>query len=568
MILRPNRQNRLEVHWDGPAEVIQRISDVNYSARLPGRRREERVYHVNLMKPFFERTEIVSIALNTTPEVSVEVPSCGGKVNASVEEIVLGAIDKSDLDDNQVRDLEGVIREFLECFAAQPGKTHLIMHDIELTSEAPFQSKAYRVSPKQSEIMKAEINRMLEMSVIREGYSEYCSPLMLVEVPGKEPRPCVDYRRLNAITKDQVYPLPNIEERVELVSGARFISTFDLVRGYWQVPLTERASRYAAFITPFGVFQPVTMSFGLKNVPFCFSRLMDRVLEGLSEFALPYLDDVAVFSDDWPTHLGHIRQVLERFRTAGLTVKAEKCQLGRACVTYLGHTIGRGKREPMATKVAAIREFPKPLTKKDVRSFLGMTGYYQHYIPNYSDVASPLTDSLRKLEPEVVTWTAAKEAAFQSLKEALASRPVLASPDFNREFVVQCDASNRGLGVVLSQIDQNGDEHPVLYLSRKLTPREEAYSTSEKECLCIVWGIQKLACYIQGTKFTVETDHCPLSWLKQMSDKNGRLLRWSLILQEYTFEVKYRKGAENKKCGWTESRRLRKGSCFTSVCLL
>lgn len=139
-----------------------------------------------------------------------------------------------------------------------------------------------------------------------------------------------------------------------------------------------------------------------------------------------------------------------------------------------------------------------------------------------------------------------KEEAFQSLKEALTSRPVLASPDFNREFVVQCDASNRGLGVVLSQFDQNCDEHPVLYLSRKLTPREEAYSTSEKECLCIVWGIQKLACYIQGTKFTVETDHCPLSWLKQMSGKNGRLLRWSLILQEYNFEVKYRKGVENK----------------------
>lgn len=312
------------------------------------------------------------------------------------------------------------------------------------------------------------------------------------------------------------------------------------------MPLTERASCYAAFITPFGAFEPVTMSFGLKNAPFCFSRLMDRVLEGLSEFTRPYLDDVAVFSDDWQTHLGHIRQVLERFRIAGLTVKAEKCQLKRACVTYLGHTIGRGKCEPMATRVAAVSDFPRLLTKKDIRSFLGMTGYYQHYMPNYSNMASPLTDSLRKPEPDVVTWTAAKEEAFQSMKEALTSRPVLASPDSNREFVVQCDASNNGLGIVLSQVDQNCDEHPVLYLSRKPTPREEAYSTSEKERLCIVWGIQKLACYIQGTKFTVETDHCPLSWLKQMSGKNERLLRWSLILQEYNFEVNHRKGAENK----------------------
>lgn len=138
MVLRPNRQNRLEVHWDGPAEVIQRISDVNYSVRLPGRRQEERVYHVNLMKPFFERTEIVSIALNVLPEVPVEVPSCERKVNPSVEEIVLGAVDKSAIDDEQVRNLEVVIQEFLECFAAQPGKTHMITHDIELTSEVPF----------------------------------------------------------------------------------------------------------------------------------------------------------------------------------------------------------------------------------------------------------------------------------------------------------------------------------------------------------------------------------------------------------------------------------------------
>lgn len=243
--------------------------------------------------------------------------------------------------------------------------------------------------------------------------------------------------------------------------------------------------------------------------------------------------------------MDHVRTVLERFRAAGLTLKAEKCQLGRASVTYLGHEIGRGKREPMKTKVSAIRDFPRPTTKKDVRSFLGMTGYYQHYIPNYSEVASPLTDSLRKQEADVVNWTPARQEAFQNLKEALSSRPVLISPDYSRQFVLQCDASNRGLGVVLSQINEKKEEHPVLYLSRKLTPREEAYSTSEKECLCIVWAIQKLSCYIQGTKFTVETDHCPLSWLRQMSGKNGRLLRWSLILQEYNFDVKYKKGSEN-----------------------
>lgn len=321
MILRPSRQNKLEVLWDGPAEIIECVSEVNYLVRLPGRRQEEQVYHVNLLKPYFERRKMVSIALNHSQDVTTEVPYFLCEMAQTIEQIIAHSVDKSELNNEQIEDLRRVI-DSLECFTEKLGRTHLVTHDTELTSEVPFTSKAYRMPPRNQEIMKSEISRMLELGVIKPGSSDYCSPLMLVEVPGKDPQPCVDYRRLNAITKDEVYPLPNIEERVELVSKARFISTFDLVRGYWQVPLTGRASRYAAFITPFGTFQPVTMSFGLKNAPFCFSRLMDRVLEGLSEFALPYLDDVAVFPNDWSSHLEHVREVLDRFGAAGLTVSA------------------------------------------------------------------------------------------------------------------------------------------------------------------------------------------------------------------------------------------------------
>lgn len=255
------------------------------------------------MKPFFERAAIVSIVMNMPDEAPLELPCFRNRTGPSVGEVIKHAVNTEELENEKVEDLRSLIQEYLDCFGNKLGRTHLIQHDIELTTEVPFSSKAYRMSPRQLDIMKAEVKRMLRLGVIKEGYSEYCSPLMLVEVPGKDPRPCVDYRKLNAITKDQVYPLPNIEERVELVSKATFISTLDLVRGYWQVPLTERASRYAAFVTPFGVYQPVTMSFGLKNAPFCFSRLMDRALEGLEEFAVPYLDDVAVFSNEWESHL-------------------------------------------------------------------------------------------------------------------------------------------------------------------------------------------------------------------------------------------------------------------------
>lgn len=287
------------------------------------------------------------------------------------------------------------------------------------------------------------------------------------------------------------------------------------------------------------------LSFGLKNAPYCFSSLMDRVLHGLGEFALPYLDDVAIFSDTWESHLEHLRVVLSRLKETGLTVKPAKCHLGCGEVTYLGHVVGRGRRRPSDIKVAAILNYPRPTTKTDIRAFLGLAGYYQHYVRDYSDLASPLTDALRKSEPVKVTWDSKKENAFQMLKRALSHKPVLTAPDFSKGFIIQCDASDRGMGAVLCQEDASGHERPILYLSRKLSCREEAYSTSEKECACVVWAVQKLACYVSGSKFVVETDHCPLTWLSSMSSKSGRLLRWSMTLQQHSLVVRYKKGRLN-----------------------
>lgn len=438
-----------------------------------------------------------------------------------MEELCRKMINPEKLGSSKIADLTQLIEEFRTTFSDRPGKTSLLVHDIELTENQPVRSRPYRVSPRQKAIIETEIKRILELGVIEPGESDFTSPLILVEAPGKDPRPCIDYRKLNAITRDQTYPIPNIEERVEVVSAAKFISTLDLVRGYWQVPLSERASRYAAFISPMGTFRPVMLSFGLKNAPFCFSSLMDRVLGDLSDFALPYLDDVAIFSDSWEAHMGHLRVVLNRLRQAGLSIRPEKCQLGRAEVSYLGHVIGQGSRRPSEVKVAAVAEHRRPKTKTDIRAFLGLAGYYQHYIKDYSHVASPLTDALRKTEPQIVTWDDAKECAFNLLKKALTTGPVLSSPDYSRTFVVQCDASDRGIGAVLSQTDDQGKERAVLFISRKLTTREEAYSASEKECACLVWAVQKLACYLAGTKFVIETDHCPLTWLQNMSHRTA-----------------------------------------------
>lgn len=212
--------------------------------------------------------------------------------------------------------------------------------------------------------MDAEVKRMCELVVAIPCKSDHTSPLIIVKAPGKDARPCVDYRRLNAVTVDQTYLIPNLKERVETVSNSRYISTLDLVRGYWQVPLMERANCSAAFISPLGMFRPVMLSSGLKNATCCFSALMDRVLHGLSNFALPYLYDVAVFSDNWEEHIEHLPIVLEMLQRARLTVHAEKCHLGCSEVSYLGHVVGRGQRRPSELKVAAVVYYRRPTTRR------------------------------------------------------------------------------------------------------------------------------------------------------------------------------------------------------------
>lgn len=547
LLLRPSRANKLEVQWEGPFRVAQKLSDTNYAIERTGRRKSIQIYHCNLMKPYVSSPQLVNIALNGFDECELEVPQLGEPSDGSVgvEEIMALAVQPDQLTASQLTDLRRLLGEFEGLFSEIPGKTSVVTHDMELTSGVPIRCRPYRMAPRQQDILKTEIERMLKLGVIVPCESEYTSPMILVEAPGKDPRPCVDYRKLNAITKDQIYPIPHIEERVERVSGAQFVSILDLVRGYWQVPMTERASQYAAFVTPSGTFRPTVLSFGLKNAPFCFSRLMDRVLRGAETYALPYLDDVAIFSATWEDHLRHLRDVFSRLREAGLTIKPKKCQLAKGEVRYLGHVVGQGRRRPDELKVEAVNEFPRPVKKTGIRAFLGLTGYYQRYIPRYSELASPLTDALRKGAPEKVAWTEEMERAFRGLQAALCSAPVLRTPDYNRPFIVQCDASNRGLGVILCQEDDRGEEHPVLYASRKLSTREEAYSASEKECACLIWATQKLSCYLYGAPFVFVTDHCPLTWLTQMSSKNARLLRWSLALQQLNFTVKYKKGTAN-----------------------
>ena len=381
--------------------------------------------------------------------------------------------------------------------------------------------------------------------IIEPSTSEWASPIVLVPKKDGSLRMCVDYRRLNSVSEADAYPMPRIDDLIDRLGDARYISALDLTGGYWQVPVAPQACSRTAFTTPFGLYQFTVMPFGLQGAPATFQRMMDVLLKGIREYAEAYLDDLVVFSRTWEEHCSHLKSILNRLREAGLTAKPAKCQLGMQQCVYLGHIVGNGEVRPEQGNIDAVANFPRPATKKKVRSFLGLTGYYRKFIPNYSTTALPLTDLTKKDAPTRVEWTDACETAFNELKQRLTNSPVLKSPDLSLSFIVQTDASDRGIGAVLSQIFPGGSEHPVCYYSRKLLPREERYATVEKECLAIKLAIQAFRVYLLGRPFTVQTDHRSLEWLHRLKDGNPRLARWSLALQPYNFTVLHRPGREN-----------------------
>jgi hypothetical protein len=235
---------------------------------------------------------------------------------------------------------------------------------------------------------------------------------------------------------------------------------------------------------------------------------------------------------------------MKRLRETGLTARPTKCKVGFSTIDYLGHTLTQGKLAPDAAKVKQLKDAPQPMTKTEVRSFLGFAGYYRRHIPDFSTTASPLTDLTKKSAPNKVVWTDECEIAFQRLKTALTTESVLKLPDLERNFVLRTDASESGLGAVLLQ-EHEGVLHPVAYGSRKLNSAERNYSVTERECLAVIFGISKFERYLYGRKFTLQVDHQPLAYLGQAKLTNGRLMRWSLYLQQYNVHVQYIKGSDN-----------------------
>ena len=389
---------------------------------------------------------------------------------------------------DQRRVLEAFLVEELGQFDQLPGLTHMAKHRIRLKAGAePVKHRYTPRNPATQAIIDEEVSRMLAEGIIEPSNSPWSSPVVAVKKKNGKRRFCIDFRRVNEVTEKDAYPLPQVQATLEKLRGARYISTIDLANGYWQVPLDPKSRPITAFTVPGrGLYQFRVMPFGLHSAPATFQRLLDQIIgPRLEPRAFAYLDDIIVLGSTFEEHLDNLREVLQRLRAAGLRLNKEKCQFGRTELQYLGHTVTEQGVATDPEKVQAIARIPAPTNLRELRRFLGMVSWYRRFIPRFTDIAAPLNRLLQKKVRW--TWGEEEETAFETLRQQLATAPVLACPDFTQPFTLQTDASNEGLGAVQTQ-DVNSEERVIAYASRTLNAAERNYSVTEKECLAVVWG--------------------------------------------------------------------------------
>ena len=565
LILLPTDRNKLLMQWRGPYTVVKKINEFDYRIKVNNKVKS---FHINNLKKYIPRLEPEAgtcMSIFDQP-FSLENACAVGTYEPNSEDADLTedteysesivpmprADRKENIGDVKLSDeltadertmLLKTLQQYDETLTDVPGRTDVITCDIKLTTDQPIRSRAYPVPYSVRRIIKDEVTSMLSLGVIERSESPYASPIVLVKKKDSSIRFCVDFRKLNRVTIFDPEPMPNAEDLFALLSKARYLSKIDLSKGYWQVPMSPGSVEKTSFLTPDGQYAFLYMPFGLVNSSQVFTRMMRKLFSDV-QGVINYIDDLLIFSDKWEEHLAKVSEVFSILEKANLTARPSKCYFGFRSPEFLGHQVGSGTLSTNPVLLKKIKVSERPQTKKQVRSFLGLTGYYRRFVPNYALIALPLTDLTWKGQPLRVQWGPAQENAFLSLKSILASPPILHLPDLEKAFIVRTDASEKGLGAILLQ-EFEGVLHPVAFASRKLLPRETRYSTIERECLAIVWAIKKFELYLYNRQFVIQTDHQPLAYINSAKVLNRRLMKWAMTLQEYRYNIEAIPGKDN-----------------------
>jgi hypothetical protein len=421
-----------------------------------------------------------------------------------------------------------------------------IEHHIPLKPDTkPISQQPYKLSPVELDEVHKTLTKLTNQGWIRPALSPWGSPVLFQRKKSGKLRMCVDYRALNHGTVKYAYPMPLIDELLEKLQGYQVVSKLDLSEGFHQIRVAPEDVYKTAFVTQYGAYEYLVMPFGLANAPAQFTLLMNYVLQGI-DFVVVFMDDILVYSKSLEDHHAHVRVVLERLREHKLYCAPKKCEFYRTSVEYLGHVITTDGTTVVPSKAKAIEDWPQPENLKQLRQFLGLSGFYRHFIDQYSKISKPLTDLLAAHTPFV--WGSRQQQAFQELKIALTTAPVLIFPDPSLPFTVSTDASDFAIGAVLQQ-DQGRGLQPIAFLSRKLNSAERNYPVHEKELLAIVFALKHSHWrhHLQGAQHTVTvlTDHVTLKYFHKQPKLSQRQVRWTELFADFDLDIKYKPGREN-----------------------
>jgi hypothetical protein len=436
-----------------------------------------------------------------------------------------------------------VVRDFPDVFPEElpgvpPDREVEFVIDL-LLGTAPIPKRSYKMSVEELKELKKQLTELQEARYIRLSSSPWGAPVLFVQKKDGSQRMCVDYRSLNDVTVKNKYPLPRIEDLFDQMRGARVFSKIDLRSGYHQMKIRPSDIPKTAFSTRYGLYKFTVMSFGLTNAPAYFMNLMNKVfMEYLDRFVVVFIDDILIYSKNDSNHEEHLRLVLQKLRDNKLYAKYSKCEFWIDEVPFLGHVISNGGISVDPAKVKEIMAWSIPSTVTEVRSFLGLAGYYQRFIEEFSKIAKPMTSLLEK--GREFKWDEKCQDSFDQLKMRLMSPPVLVMPDLQKGFDIYCDTCGQGLGCVLMQ-----EGHMIAYTSRQLRKHELNYPTHDLELASVVHALKIWRHYIMGTKCQVYTNHKSLKYIFTQKDLNLRQRRWLELIKDYDLDIHYHPGKAN-----------------------
>uniref|UniRef100_A0A914QUT5 RNA-directed DNA polymerase n=1 Tax=Panagrolaimus davidi TaxID=227884 RepID=A0A914QUT5_9BILA len=534
-----------------PGTVIADLENIQEGIQVSTSRKPHETYPINAV---LDGDEYVP----EEADISKDLPNFPEE-NISKEDFLMKNLDlsRSILSENGKERLCQIILDHQEAFVGPDGiignYTGPIVHRIDLVDSTKFiAERPRRIAPALQEVVEKQIDDMLKQHIIRPSTSPFQSPIVMVKKADKKSwRMAIDYRRLNAETKKQANFLPLITDIIDKVAGKTIYSTFDLQSGFHQIKVREQDIEKTAFVVTSGVYEFVRMPFGLTAAPATFQKVMDNMKREVQAAIFCYLDDIVTPSENEEQHLLDIEEILTAIGRNGLKLRIDKCYFGMEEIKYLGFLISKEGIRPDPANIEKVKNFTRPTSLTQVRSFIGATSYFRRFIPCFAKIMSPLYDLTTKGENVKENWKEEHETAFKTVIQKLVEAPVLAPPKFGRQFEIETDASKEAFAACLLQRDDNGQLHPISYFSRKMNKHERNYSSIELEALGVVAGLKEFRPYIEGSGTTIiRTDSSGVCSLMKNKNLQGRLAKFQLAIQAFDITFTHRAGAENKFCDY------------------